>query len=125
MTIQKLLFGCVAVLCSSMVYAQSTVNSTDAVGQTAAVNVSQQSGDRKAVRAANRQFSRTIQREIYKDQDVDDIDIVVFGNVATGKVILAGFISDPSQEQAAINAARRVPGVTAVASRLTLREEGN
>jgi len=124
-TIQKLLFGCIALLCSSMIFAQNSVSSSGAVGQAGAANVSQQGGDKKAVRAANRQFSKTIQHAIYKDQDVEDVDIVVFGNASTGKVILSGFISDLGQEQAAVNAARQVPGVTAVSSRLTLREEGN
>jgi hyperosmotically inducible periplasmic protein len=125
MTIQKLLFGCVALLCSSMIYAQSAASSSGAVGQAGTASVSQPGAGKKAVRAANRQFSTAIEHAIYKDQNVEDVDIVAFGNVATGKVILSGFISDPSQEQTAINAARKVPGVTSVKSVLTLREEGN
>jgi hyperosmotically inducible periplasmic protein len=122
MTIQKLLFGCVALLCSSMIFAQNSQSSSGTAGVT---TVSQQGGDKRAVRAANRHFSSIVQHAIYKDQNVEDIDIVVFGNASTGKVILSGFISDPSQEQTAINAARKVPGVTSVSSLLTLREEGN
>ena len=125
-TIKKLLFGCIALLFSSMIFAQTTANSSGGVGQASAASVSQQGGDKKAMRAANRQFSKTVQRAIYKDlRNDEDIDIVVFGNAATGKVTLAGFISELSEEQAAINSARRVAGVTSVKSGLTLREEGN
>jgi len=126
MTIQKLLFGCIALLCSSMIFAQTPVNASSDAAQATAANVAPQGGDKKAMRAANRQFSKTVQRAIYKDQrNSEDIDIVVFGNAKTGKVKLAGFITELSEEQEAIKAARQVPGVTSVTSGLTLREEGN
>lgn len=125
MTIQKLLFGCLTLLCSTMIFAQSAASSSGAVGQAGTTSVSQSGADKKAARTANRRFSTAIEHAIYKDQNVDGVEIVAFGNAATGKVVLSGLISDPSQEQAAINAARRVPGVTSVKSVLTLREGGN
>lgn len=124
--IEKLFLGGIALLMSSVIYAQNPANSTGDAAPSAAVNpVAQGGAGKKGVRIENRHFSSAIQRAIYKDHAVNDADIVVFGNAATGKVVLAGFISEQDQEQAALNAARRVPGVKEVTSNLTLREEGN
>jgi hyperosmotically inducible periplasmic protein len=123
-TIQKLFFGCITLLCTAGVFAQSPASASGAVGQAGAASVSAH-GDKKAMRAANRQLSAAVERAIYKDKNSEDVDVVAFGNAANGKVTLSGLISDPSEEQAAINAARSVPGVTSVKSVLTLREEGN
>jgi osmotically-inducible protein OsmY len=117
--------GCVALLFSSMVFAQNTVDSSGMVGAEANGIAAQQGPSKSATRAANRKFALNVQRAIYRDHDVGESDIIVFANAGTGRVMLVGLISDPAQEQTAIAAARQVAGVTAVTSKLTLREGGN
>ncbi|CAD6534171.1 hypothetical protein LMG27952_02895 [Paraburkholderia hiiakae] len=125
MKIEKVMTGCIALLFSSLVFAQNTVDSSGMVGAEANGHAAQQGTSKSATRAANRKFALTVQRAIYRDHNVGEADIIVFANAGTGSVILVGLISDPTQEQTAIAAARQVSGVTAVTSKLTLHEEGN
>ncbi|WP_233272771.1 BON domain-containing protein [Paraburkholderia acidisoli] len=114
-----------AVLISTALYAQTSTGADAATASPNTANAATQGGGKKVMRAENRRFSTTVQRAIYKDHAVSDADIVVFGNASTGQVTLAGFISDPDQEQAAVSTAGKVAGVKNVTSKLTLREEGN
>jgi len=127
MKIQNAFLICLAVLISSTAYAQTPVNSG---GMAASAVVSNSSMDnaarRKAIRAENSRFSHEVLHAIYGDHDVEDPEMIsVFGNAATGQVVIAGYITNLGQEQAAIKAARQVPGVTDVTSKLTLEELRN
>jgi hyperosmotically inducible periplasmic protein len=79
---------------------------------------------RKSVRAANRAFSKTVEKAIFKTAGLQDTTIAVFGNAKTGHVTLAGQISSEDQDALAVDAARKVQGVSSVSSKLTLREQG-
>ncbi len=77
---------------------------------------------KKILRAANRQFSKKVRQEIFKTKGLAGTEIVVFGIAATGQVTLAGFIDDQQQENQAMMAAEKVPGVKSVTSKLMVRE---
>ncbi|KVD99514.1 BON domain-containing protein [Burkholderia anthina] len=79
---------------------------------------------KKAERAADRAFAKKVRQAIVRAPGVDHAQVTVFANAKTGDVTLAGQITDESQDRAAVDAARRVPGVTSVKSRLQLRLEG-
>ena len=125
MKIQNVMTGCLALLFSSLVFAQNAVESSGMVGAEANGNAVQKASSKSSAREANRQFARTVQRAIYKDRALGETDIIVFANAGTGKVVLVGLINDPTQERTAIDAARQVAGVTGVTSKLSLHEEGN
>jgi hyperosmotically inducible protein len=110
-------------LLSTVVYAQ-----TPATGQNAATNAvpsDQTPLTKKAERAANRAFAKRVQRVIYKTKGLEDSDIVVFAKAMTGHVTLSGFVLTEDQDRIATAAARKVQGVTAVKSLLTLQEQGS
>ncbi|MDF3100859.1 BON domain-containing protein [Burkholderia sp. BCCIQ04A] len=79
---------------------------------------------KKAERAADRAFAKKVRQAIVRAPGVDHAQVTVFANAKTGDVTLAGQITDESQDRAAVDAARRVAGVTSVKSRLQLRLEG-
>ncbi|VWC63716.1 BON domain-containing protein [Burkholderia lata] len=79
---------------------------------------------KKADRAADRAFAKKVRRAITKAPGIGDAQVTVFAKAKTGDVTLAGQITDPSQDQVAVDAARQVPGVTSVKSRLRVRLEG-
>jgi hyperosmotically inducible protein len=122
-TIQGLMLAYAAALAFSPVYAQ---NSSVSAGATAPAVLStrpiSKADGKKATRAENRRFSSIVQRAIYDTNSVGDADILVFGNAATGSVVLVGYVFDPKQVQVAIEAARRVIGVTDVTSRLMIQD---
>ncbi|MGU3780396.1 BON domain-containing protein [Burkholderia metallica] len=80
---------------------------------------------KKADRAADRAFAKKVRQAIAKAPGIGGAQVTVFAKVKTGDVMLAGQMTDPSQEQVAVDAARRVPGVTSVKSRLRVRLEGS
>jgi hyperosmotically inducible protein len=117
--------GIIAALLSSVAFAQTpstdpSTQSADAVPTAKA----QAHAAKKAERAANRLLSRKVQQAINKTNGMADSDVVVFASARTGKVTLAGFINDESQDRIATDAASKVPGVQSVTSKLSLREEG-
>ena len=120
--IRKVMTGSVALLFSSMVFAQATVDSSGMVGADA---MGTSAVSKSSARAANRQFALKVQRAIYHNHALGEADIVVFANAGTGKVVLVGLINEPTQEQTAIDAAKQVAGVTGVTSKLSLHEDGN
>lgn len=79
---------------------------------------------KKSVRAANRAFSRTVQKALQKTKGLEQASIAVFGNAKTGQVTLAGQILSEDQEAVAVNAAKQVHGVTLVSSKLSLHQQG-
>ncbi|WP_231616435.1 MULTISPECIES: BON domain-containing protein [Burkholderia] len=97
-------------------YAQSA--SPDA--QTAAPSRSA----KKAERLENRAFAKKVRQAIVKAHGIGNAQVTVFAKAKTGEVTLAGLITDESQDKAAVEAARQVPGVTSVTSKLQLRMEG-
>lgn len=117
--------GLAALLMSLAVYAQNAASDVGTQPPANSASTSDQGrADRKAIRAANRKFEKAVHSAIFKTKGLGDADIAVFGNASTGKVVLAGFITDESQDHVAVDAASKAPGVTSVTSRLTLREAG-
>lgn len=80
---------------------------------------------KKADRAADRAFAKKVRLAITKAPGIGSAQVTVFAKAKTGDVTLAGQITDQSQDQVAVDAARQVPGVTSVKSRLQLRLEGS
>ncbi|BAX63975.1 BON domain-containing protein [Burkholderia stabilis] len=79
--------------------------------------------EKKAERAANRAFAKTVRQAIFRARGIGGAEITVFAKAKTGEVTLAGLITDESQEKVAVDAARKVSGVTSVTSQLELRLE--
>ena len=79
---------------------------------------------KKAERAADRAFAKKVRQAIVRAPGVGNAQVTVFAKAKTGDVTLAGQIADESQDRAAVAAARQVPGVTSVKSKLQLRLEG-
>lgn len=79
---------------------------------------------KKAVRAANRTFSRSVQKVLAHTKGLEGKPITVFGNASTGRVTLAGQVESEDQDHLAVDAARKARGVTSVNSRITLRPQG-
>ncbi|MBR8091601.1 BON domain-containing protein [Burkholderia cenocepacia] len=79
---------------------------------------------KKAERAADRAFAKKVRQAIARAPGVCNAQVTVFAKAKTGDVTLAGQIADESQDRAAVDAARQVPGVTSVKSKLQLRLEG-
>jgi hyperosmotically inducible protein len=126
MTTRNFLFACLAALLSSPAYAQTSVNSPGIAASAVIYNSStDDAGSKKARRAENRRFSRAVQHAIYGDRTVGDAEVLVFGNAATGKVVLVGYVYDPIQGRAAVSAARQVEGVTDVTSELMVQEHNH
>ncbi|CAB3966660.1 MULTISPECIES: BON domain-containing protein [Burkholderia] len=80
---------------------------------------------KKADRAADRAFAKKVRQAITKAPGIGGAQVTVFAKAKTGDVTLAGQITDQAQDQVAVDAARQVPGVTSVKSRLQLRLEGS
>ncbi|SDR49159.1 BON domain-containing protein [Paraburkholderia fungorum] len=102
-------------------------DATDAAQNTNAANaVTSQPAPatKKSIRAANRAFSRTVQKALQKTKGLEQASIAVFGNAKTGQVTLAGQILSEDQEAVAVNAAKQVHGVTLVSSKLSLHQQG-
>ncbi|MFM0501437.1 BON domain-containing protein [Paraburkholderia caffeinilytica] len=105
--------------CTAAFAADATVATSDST-----VATSKQAPTKKAVRIANRAFSKTVQKAIFKTSGLQQTSIAVFGNAKTGHVTLAGQIESQDQDGLAIEAAKKVQGVTSVSSNLTLHEQG-
>ncbi|WP_230965830.1 BON domain-containing protein [Burkholderia cepacia] len=101
-------------------YAQSGTPDTQTATQTAAPSRSA----KKAERLENRAFAKKVRQAIVKAHGIGNAQVTVFAKAKTGEVTLAGLITDESQDKAAVEAARQVPGVTSVTSKLQLRMEG-
>jgi osmotically-inducible protein OsmY len=107
-------------------FAYTPAFAADAVAATSgsSVSASNPAPSKKSVRVANRAFSKTVQKALFRTKGLEDTTIAVFGNAKTGHVTLAGQIESDDQEGLAVDAAKKVQGVTSVSSKLTLREQG-
>ncbi len=101
-------------------YAQSATPDTQTVKPT----VTSSRSAKKAERSENRAFAKKVHQAIVKAPGIGNAQVTVFAKAKTGEVTLAGMITDESQDKVAVEAARRVPGVTSVTSKLELRMEG-
>jgi hyperosmotically inducible periplasmic protein len=123
-----LLFGAIAVCASTLANAQTAATPTAAAGEETCIGISvpagQATSEKKAERIANRALARRVRKQLSVTQGLQDSEISVFATAKTGAVVLAGMISDSSQDQIATDAAKKVQGVNAVKSQLTIREEG-
>lgn len=123
-----LLCGAIAVCASTFANAQTPA--ATAAAQDSGITVDNAttgtaSPTKKAERAANRELARRVRKQLYLTRGLGSTNITVFAMARTGKVVLAGFIDDASQDQLAANAAKSVQGVSSVSSKLTIREEGS
>lgn len=105
-------------------FAADAANATDATQNAAPATSQPAPATKKSIRAANRAFSRTVQKALQKTKGLEQASIAVFGNAKTGQVTLAGQILSEDQEAVAVNAAKQVHGVTLVSSKLSLHQQG-
>ena len=110
----------IVALTSVTCYAQSGTADT----QTAKPTVTSSRSAKKAERSENRAFAKKVRQAIVKAPGIGNAQVTVFAKAKTGEVTLAGMITDESQDKVAVDAARQVPGVTSVTSKLELRMEG-
>ncbi|RQZ19762.1 BON domain-containing protein [Burkholderia sp. Bp9031] len=110
----------IVALTSVTCYAQSSA--PDA--QTAKSATTSPRSAKKAERVENRAFAKKVRQAIVKAPGIGNAQVTVFAKAKTGEVTLAGMITDEAQDKAAVEAARKVPGVTSVTSKLELRMEG-
>ncbi|WP_254218602.1 BON domain-containing protein [Burkholderia multivorans] len=110
----------IVALTSVTCYAQSATPDTQTVKPTVTLSRSA----KKAERSENRAFAKKVHQAIVKAPGIGNAQVTVFAKAKTGEVTLAGMITDESQDKVAVEAARRVPGVTSVTSKLELRMEG-
>jgi hyperosmotically inducible periplasmic protein len=114
----KVLCGAMVISLSAVAYAQPPA-ATDETSGTAHLPPS-----KKALKAENKALSKQVEHVLRRTKGLGDSDIVAFAMAETGEVILAGWITEESQEGIATDAAAKVPGVKSVKSRLTMREAG-
>ncbi|MEM5312531.1 BON domain-containing protein [Paraburkholderia sp. JHI869] len=127
MKLRQLVLGsCLAFSVAAMTY--TPVFAEDAAAPspdaTSVTTTTQTATTKKAVRAANRTFSRTVHKALSKTTGLDATSITVFGDAKTGRVTLAGYTREEQQNDLAVDAAQKVQGVTSVSSKLTVRQEG-
>ena len=108
----------IAFSCTQVFAADAAASATDATAAAPAAT------SKKSIRVANRAFSKTVQKTLLKTKGLEDSSITVFGNAKTGQVTLAGQIVSEDQDHLAVETAKQVHGVTAVVSKLTLRQQG-
>jgi osmotically-inducible protein OsmY len=108
----------IAFSCSQVFAADAAASATDATTAAPAAT------SKKSIRVANRAFSKTVQKTLLKTKGLEDTSITAFGNAKTGQVTLAGQIASEDQDHLAVETAKQVRGVTAVVSKLTLRQQG-
>ncbi|RQR49554.1 BON domain-containing protein [Burkholderia sp. Bp9140] len=99
-------------------FADEPANATDTDAAVASTQT------KKATRAANRTFSRSIQKTLSRTKGLEGKAITVFGNAATGRVTLAGQVETEDEDHLAVESARKIRGVKSVSSKLMLREKG-
>lgn len=99
-------------------------NSADAAPDATVTTGKPDGATKKSVRAANRAFSKTVQKALSRTKGLENASIAAFGNAKTGQVTLAGQVISEDQDGLAVDAAKKVQGVTSVSSKLTLRQQG-
>lgn len=125
MNLRKLIVSSgIAAALVALPYAQSFAADSDAASATPDASSKPTGATKKSIRAANRAFSRTVQKSILKTKGLENTSIAVFGDAKTGHVTLSGEILSEDQDSIAVDAAKKVQGVTSVTSKLSLHEEG-
>ncbi|HWT36032.1 MAG TPA: BON domain-containing protein [Paraburkholderia sp.] len=109
----------VAFSCTQVFAADAAASASGAVA-----TGTQAGASKKSIRAANRAFSKTVQKTIARTKGLEDASITAFGNAKTGAVTLAGQVTSEDQDRLAVDTAKQVHGVTSVSSKLTLRQQG-
>jgi hyperosmotically inducible periplasmic protein len=120
----KVLCGAMVISLSAIVYAQTPTATSSMPDETSGM-MTHLPPSKKAIRSQNKALARQVEHVLRRTKGLEDSDIVAFAMAQTGEVILAGVISDQSEESIATEAATKVPGVKSVTSKLTMREVGN
>jgi hyperosmotically inducible periplasmic protein len=76
----------------------------------------------KAMRKANRQLSKNVQRALVKVKGLDSTNIVV--SAKNGAIVLGGTVPEAGQMQMAVTTAQGVSGVQSVQNALRVRQTG-
>jgi hyperosmotically inducible protein len=118
----KVLCGAMVISLSAIVYAQTPTATSSMPDETSGMTHLPPS--KKAIRSQNKALARQVEHVLRRTKGLEDSDIVAFAMAQTGEVILAGVITDQSEESIATEAAAKVPGVKSVTSKLTMREAG-
>jgi hyperosmotically inducible protein len=118
----KVLCGAMVISLSAIVYAQTPTATSSMPDETSGMTHLPPS--KKAIRSQNKALARQVEHVLRRTKGLEDSDIVAFAMAQTGEVILAGVITDQSEESIATEAAAKVPGVKSVTSKLTMHEAG-
>jgi hyperosmotically inducible periplasmic protein len=118
----KVLCGAMVISLWAVVYAQTPTATSSMPDETSGMTHLPPS--KKAIRSQNKALARQVEHVLRRTKGLEDSDIVAFAMAQTGEVILAGVISEQSEESIATEAAAKVPGVKSVTSKLTMREAG-
>jgi hyperosmotically inducible periplasmic protein len=118
----KVLCGAMVISLSAVVYAQTPTATSSMPDETS--EMTHLPPSKKAIRSQNKALARQVEHVLRRTKGLEDSDIVAFAMAQTGEVILAGVITDQSEESIATEAAAKVPGVKSVTSKLTMREAG-
>ena len=118
----KVLCGAMVISLSAVVYAQTPTATSSMPDETSGMTHLPPS--KKAIRSQNKALARQVEHVLRRTKGLEESDIVAFAMAQTGEVILAGVITDQSEESIATEAAAKVPGVKSVTSKLTMREAG-
>jgi hyperosmotically inducible periplasmic protein len=118
----KVLCGAMVISLSAVVYAQTPTATSSMPDETSGTTHVPPS--KKAIRSQNKALARQVEHVLRRTKGLEDSDIVAFAMAQTGEVILAGVITDQSEESIATEAAAKVPGVKSVTSKLIMREAG-
>jgi hyperosmotically inducible protein len=118
----KVLCGAMVISLSAIVYAQTPTSTSSMPDETSGMTHLPPS--KKAIRSQNKALARQVEHVLRRTKGLEESDIVAFAMAQTGEVILAGVITDQSEEGIATEAAAKVPGVKSVTSKLTMREAG-
>jgi hyperosmotically inducible periplasmic protein len=118
----KVLCGAMVISLSAVVYAQTPTATSSMPDETSGMTHLPPS--KKAIRSQNKALARQVEHVLRRTKGLEDSDIVAFAMAQTGEVILAGVITDQSEESIATEAAAKVPGVKSVTSKLIMREAG-
>lgn len=122
---QLVVSGGLAIAVAAVGYTPAfAANSAAAASDTTVATSKSETPTKKSIRAANRAFSKTVQKSLSRTKGLEETTIAAFGNAKTGHVTLAGQIASQDQDGLAVDAAKKVQGVTSVSSKLTLRQEG-
>ena len=118
----KVLCGAMVISLAAVVYAQTPTATSSMPDETSGMTHLPPS--KKAIRSQNKALARQVEHVLRRTKGLEESDIVAFAMAQTGEVILAGVITDQSEESIATEAAAKVPGVKSVTSKLTMREAG-